>query len=31
VTVLFSLLLALMLLPVLVELAARGQETTQSE
>ena len=27
VTVLFSLLLALMLLPVLVELAARGQET----
>ena len=31
VTVLFSLLLALMLLPVLVELAARGQETTQIE
>jgi predicted RND superfamily exporter protein len=31
VTVLFSLLLALMLLPVLVELAARGQETTRTE
>lgn len=31
VTVLFSLLLALMLLPVLVELAARGQETETVE
>ena len=31
VTVLFSLLLALMLLPVLVELSARGEENTQSE
>jgi predicted RND superfamily exporter protein len=31
ITVLFSLLLAIMVLPVLVELSARGQETVNEE
>ena len=31
ITVLFSLILAIMVLPVLVELAARGQETFLEE